>query len=141
MPVPEFCERCAGSPPAGLLHGVELFNQRDYFACHEVLEAVWNAEPHAIRTVYKGILQVGVGCYHLLRGNYIGATKKLQSGADYLVPYAPVCLSVDIGGLIADARHLLRAVEVAGPAGTALVDRELLPTIRFDVQADGNGLT
>ncbi len=136
MPAPEFCERCAESPPAGLLRGVELFNQREYFECHEVLEAVWNAEPHPIRTVYKGILQVGVGCYHLLRGNYIGATKKLQSGADYLEPYAPVCLRVDIAGLIADARHLLRAVEAAGPAGTALVDRELLPIIRIVAPED-----
>lgn len=131
MPAPEFCERCAEPPNAGLTRGVELFNRREYFACHEVLEAAWNAERQPVRTLYKGILQVGVGCYHLLRGNYRGATIKLRSGADYLVPFAPECMGVAVAHLIADARRLLVAVEAAGPTGTATVDRALLPLIQF----------
>src|SRR5215472_14540236 len=85
-------ERCAEQPPKGLLDGIEQFNRRDFFEGHETLEAVWNAEPGPIRTLYKGILQVGVGCYHLLRHNYRGATLKLQTGADYLEPYSPRCM-------------------------------------------------
>jgi len=123
------CERCQDAPNAALLAGVDLFNRREYFACHEVLEDAWNAEPEPIRILYKGILQVGVGCYHLLRGNYIGAMAKLASGADYLEPFAPNCMSIDIAGLIAASRHLRVAVEAAGPTETATVDRALLPQI------------
>src|SRR5271165_3099423 len=104
MPEEEFVERCAAPPSPGLLEGIALFNAREYFECHEVLEAVWNAERHPVRTIYKGIIQVGVGCYHLLRGNYRGAMIKLQSGADYLEPFAPVCMGLEIRRLIDDAR-------------------------------------
>lgn len=125
------CARCGEMPTAGLLRGIELFNTRQYFACHEVLEEEWHAERDEIRTVYKGILQVGVGCYHLLRGNYRGAVAKLTSGADYLEPFAPVCWHVDLARLIAAARHLLQAVIAAGPDGTATVDRALLPLVHL----------
>jgi len=123
--------RCGDAPPDGLLLGVAQFNQREYFECHETLEAVWNAEPGPIRVLYKGILQVGVGCYHLLRGNYRGAVIKLQSGADYLEPYAPHCMRVEVGQLIVDARRLRAEVVARGPERLADVDRALLPIIRL----------
>jgi len=123
--------RCGDAPPDGLLLGVAQFNRREYFECHETLEAVWNAEPGPIRVLYKGILQVGVGCYHLLRGNYRGAVIKLQSGADYLEPYAPRCMRVEVGQLIADARRLRAEVVARGPERLAEVDRTLLPIIRL----------
>ena len=131
MPASEFCEPCARAPNDHLRRGITLFNQQDYFACHEVLEEAWNAERAPIRTLYKGILQVGVGCYHLLRHNYKGAMIKLQTGAEYLEPFAPVCMQLDLVRLIAEARRLRVAVEEAGPAGTATVDRALLPLIQM----------
>ncbi len=131
MPTPEFCARCQDEPNEFLLRGIDLFNQHEYFTCHEVLEAAWNAERAPVRTLYKGILQVGVGCYHLLRRNYKGAVIKLQTGADYLEPFAPICMRVDVARLIADARQLRAAVVIAGPAATDAVDRALLPILRL----------
>lgn len=131
MSIPTQGSRCAAPPTPGLLRGIELFNHHEYFECHEVLENEWNLERDAVRTVYKGILQVGVGCYHLLRHNYRGAVAKLRSGADYLEPFAPACMGVDLALLIAEARRLLVAVEAAGPGQTAAVDRALLPIIRL----------
>lgn len=121
--------RCHDAPPAELLRGVAQFNQREYFEAHETLEELWNAEPDVCRVLYKGILQVGVGCYHLLRGNWRGATLKLRAGAEYLEPFAPACMGVEVGRLIADARRLVAEVEAAGPDGLARVDRDLLPVI------------
>lgn len=121
--------RCGEPPSPELLLAVAQFNAREYFECHETLEALWNAEPDVIRTLYKGVLQVGVGCYHLLRGNYRGATLKLQSGAEYLEPFAPGCLGLDVAGLIADARRLRAAIVAAGPERLADVDLALLPQL------------
>lgn len=121
--------RCAKPPAPELLHGIEQFNRREYFECHETLEALWNAEPAPIRTLYKGVLQVGVGCYHLLRHNYRGAVLKLQTGADYLEPFAPRCMGIEIGQLIADARGLRDALIALGPARTGDVDPALLPIV------------
>ena len=123
--------RCHEPPPEGLRRGVEQFNQREYFEAHETLETLWNAEPDPIRVLYKGILQVGVGCYHLLNGNYRGATLKLRTGADYLTAFAPRCMGVEVATLIADAQRLLAAIEAAGPERLAEVDRSLLPIVRL----------
>jgi predicted metal-dependent hydrolase len=124
--------RCAEPPPAALLLAVEQFNAREYFECHETLEAAWNAEPGPLRILFKGILQVGVGCHHLLRGNYRGALIKLQTGADYLEPYRPRCLGVDVEALIAAARRLRAAILAAGPDHLADIDHALLPRVNTD---------
>lgn len=127
--------RCGEPPSAGLLHGIEQFNRREYFECHETLEAIWNAEPGAIRVLYKGILQIGVGCYHLLRNNHRGAMIKLQSGADYLEPFAPRCLGVEVGRLVVDARRLRAELVVLGPGRFHEVDLALLPEVRLTSEA------
>jgi uncharacterized protein len=121
--------RCGEAPSAGLLHAVEQFNAREFFECHETLEAVWNAEPGPIRVLYKGILQVGVGCYHLLRHNYRGAVIKLQSGANYLEPFAPRCMGVEVARLIADARRLRAEIVALGPDRLLEVNLALIPVV------------
>ena len=123
--------RCSDPPPPELLLGIEQFNRREYFECHETLEALWNREPGTIRVLAKGILQVGVGCYHLLRGNHRGASLKLASGADYLEPFAPRCRRVEVAQLIADARRLHAEVVALGPERLGELDHSLLPIIRL----------
>jgi hypothetical protein len=126
--------RCGDPPPASLRRGIEQFNARAYFECHETLEAIWNEEPGPVRTLFKGILQVGVGCYHLLRANYRGATIKLRSGADYLEPFAPRCMGVDVARLIADARRLHAALVALGPEHVLEADLTLLPHVHIEDQ-------
>ncbi|HEV2236049.1 MAG TPA: DUF309 domain-containing protein [Ktedonobacterales bacterium] len=120
---------CADAPPPALRIAIAQFNQREFFECHETLEALWNAEPGPVRTLYKGILQVGVGCYHLLRHNYHGATVKLRAGANYLAPFAAGCLGVNVARLIAEARALLAAMEALGPERFTQVDPALIPRV------------
>lgn len=127
--------RCGEPPSAGLLRAIEQFNRREYLECHETLEALWNAEPGPIRSLYKSILQVGVGCHHLLRKNYRGAIGKLRSGADYLEPFAPRCMGVEVGRLIADARRLRAELVALGPERFLEVDLELLPEVRRTTEA------
>ena len=57
------------SPPKLLLEGIAQFNRGDYWECHETLEALWRREARPLRDLYQGILQVGVACYHIRRGN------------------------------------------------------------------------
>ena len=123
---------CADAPSAAFIHGLEQFNALEYFECHETLEGIWNEEPGPVRVLYKGILQVGVGCYHLLRGNYRGAMIKLQSGAEYLEPFGPRCMGVEVERLTVDALRLRDAVEAAGPERLGDVDLGLLPIVVWD---------
>ena len=128
---PRRSARCAEAPPPGLLAGIAQFNAGEYWACHETLEELWRPEPDHIRYLYQGILQVGVGFYHLRRGNYRGAVNKLRGGLAYLAPSAPACLGIDVARLRAEAGAVLAAVEAAGPRQLSVVDTRVLPRVHF----------
>lgn len=130
-PGPGAAARCRERPPADLLKGIEEFNRGLFFEQHETLEGLWRAERDEIRYLYQGILVVGVGCYHLLRGNFHGATAKLRLGVELLQPYRPSCQTVDVAGLIADAERLLAEVESLGRERVGDFDRTLIPKVRL----------
>ncbi len=126
---PRRSARCADPPPPGLLAGIAQFNAGEYWECHETLEEIWRVEPDPIRYLYQGILQVGVGFYHLRRGNYRGAVNKLRGGLAYLAPSEPACLGVDVARLRAEAGAVLAALEALGPARIGGVDTGRLPRV------------
>lgn len=112
---PRRSARCGEAPPAQLLTGIAQFNRGEYWDCHETLEELWRVEPDHLRYLYQGILQVGVGLYHLRRGNYRGAVNKLTSGLAYLAPSEPACLGVDVARLRAEAGAILARLRALGP--------------------------
>ena len=128
---PRRSARCGDAPPTALLAGVAQFNAGEYWECHETLEAIWRVEPDPIRYLYQGILQVGVGFYHLRRGNWRGAVHKLRSGLDYLAPSAPTCLGVDVARLRAEAQAVLAALEALGPDRIAEYNAAALPIVHL----------
>lgn len=121
--------RCGEAPPPELLAGIAQFNAGEYWECHETLEGIWRVEPDPVRYLYQGILQVGVGFYHLRRGNYRGAVNKLAGGLAYLAPSAPACLGVDVERLRAEAGAVLAALQALDPARLAAFDARDLPRV------------
>jgi hypothetical protein len=92
---------------AGNLHpraqaGIRLFNQGRYFEAHEELEAAWRDEPGPVRTLYQGILQVGVGYYHAERGNPSGALKLFRRCHPLLESFPNMCMGINLAKLIQD---------------------------------------
>ncbi|KAG8367752.1 hypothetical protein BUALT_Bualt16G0105500 [Buddleja alternifolia] len=59
---------------------VSLFNKREYYKCHDVLEALWNKSQEPKRTLVHGILQCAVGFHHLFNQNHKGAMMELGEG-------------------------------------------------------------
>uniref|UniRef100_A0A1J3HGT6 DUF309 domain-containing protein n=1 Tax=Noccaea caerulescens TaxID=107243 RepID=A0A1J3HGT6_NOCCA len=59
---------------------VTLFNQRDYYRCHDALEALWIRAEEPTRTLIHGILQCAVGFHHLFNSNHKGAMMELGEG-------------------------------------------------------------
>ncbi|GMI64811.1 hypothetical protein HRI_000150400 [Hibiscus trionum] len=59
---------------------VSLFNQREYYKCHDLLEALWNKAEEPTRTLIHGILQCAVGLHHLFNQNHKGAMMELGEG-------------------------------------------------------------
>lgn len=67
--------------------GIRLFNEREFFDCHEVLEDAWREEHGPLRDLYQGLIKAAVAFYHAERQNFEGATKVMRSGLPQLRPY------------------------------------------------------
>ena len=102
------------TPPPAFAAAVAQFNAGDYFTCHETLEELWLDERSAFRQFYQGILQIGVGCYHLRRGNAAGALSLLERGPQLLAPFAPAVWNLDLAALLAQVRQLLTCLQGEG---------------------------
>ena len=77
------------------LAGIVLFNRREFFEAHEVLEDLWNECPDRDRRYYQGLLQAAVGLYHFGNGNLRGAIKLFHSGKKYMEQYPSPYLGLD----------------------------------------------
>lgn len=63
------------------------FNQQDYYACHESLEALWMQTSGSLKLWLQGLIQIAVACYHASRQNYKGALSLMQAGYHKLVKH------------------------------------------------------
>ena len=122
---------CDEPPPPLLREGIEQFNRGEYFTQHETLEILWRDERRPVRSLYQGILQVGVALYHVQRGNQHGAVYMLTRAAEYLQPFAPQCQGVDVKALIEDAESMLKTVEALGPTRLDEFDWAAAPKVRM----------
>jgi uncharacterized protein len=100
--------------PADFWQGVKEFNQGEYYACHDTLEALWMVAADPPKSLYQGILQIAVACYHLGNQNWLGAVTLLGEGIRRLQAYEPTYAQLDITQLVAESRQLLTELQVTG---------------------------
>lgn len=115
--------------PQLVLQGIEEFNRGEFFECHEYLEEAWMQEPRRVRFLYQGILQVGVGFYHLQNGNWRGATGVLRNGIARLEEFEPETLGIDVARLIRESRTILEELEMLGRERIGEFDQTRLPQV------------
>lgn len=75
----------------------ELFNERDFYECHEVLEDLWMETIGDERPYYQGLIQTATAFYHLENGNAAGARKLFTTGLDYLKPFPDRFMGFELG--------------------------------------------
>jgi predicted metal-dependent hydrolase len=97
--------------------GIRLFNHREFFECHEALEAVWTPERGPRRLFLQSLIHVAVGFYHHGRGNSVGATRQLRKALRKLAAYLPECEGIDTAGLYREAEAVLRKIEAGAEVG------------------------
>ncbi len=122
---------CGESLPPLVVRGLEEFNRGQYYRCHETLEDAWNAESRSVRLLYQGILQIGVGFFHITKGNWRGAMKVLERGIPKIARFAPACQGVDVASLLADAQTVHTEILRLGADGLADFDVARLPKISW----------
>ncbi len=88
-------------------------------------------EPGRVRFLYQGILQVGVGFYHLQNGNWRGATGLLRNGTARLEEFEPITLSIDVARLIRECERCLKELEKLGRERVGDFDQTKVPKVEF----------
>jgi hypothetical protein len=133
-------ERVTGGSPEGLLDlalaGIRKFNEGEFYECHEHLEEAWMQEPRRVRFLYQGILQVGVGFYHLQNGNWRGATGLLRNGIARLKEFEPETLGIDVARLVRESERCLRELEELGRDRVGEFDGSKVPKVQWSRSAD-----
>ncbi len=127
-------------PPEEFWQGVEQFNQQEFYACHDTLEALWIEALEPQKRFYQGILQIAVACYHLINLNWRGAVILLGEGIRRLRDYQPVYEEIDVTGLISQSAQLLQALQQAGPEQVEDFVKQLARTQRGDSKNSGDAM-
>lgn len=99
----------------GLEQGIALFNAREFFQCHEVLEDIWMHERHPRKLFLQSIIHYAVAFYHEGRANRLGALRQLRKGIAKLAAYLPVCEGVDTLRMFDEGLRCLAALEQNRP--------------------------
>ena len=94
-----------------LLEGISLFNTGKFFDAHETLETAWHMEKSPIRTLYKGLIQLSVACFHAERKNWVGADRVLQRARGNLVPFINTDSRIDVADVILQIDFLDKRIE------------------------------
>jgi sugar phosphate isomerase/epimerase len=120
------------APPAGVLKGIALFNQRRFYEQHEEIEHEWHAERGPIRRLYQGLLQIGIGYHHALNGNYRGAVALLADGIAKTSAFAPRALGIETGALVTESQACLDRITALGPDRIGEFDPATIPAIELN---------
>ncbi len=102
----------AGHDPR-FLKGIEEFNQRLFFECHETLEEIWLEEHGEDRAFYQGVIQIAAGYFKWEQGVLIGAIKLLHAGLEKLAAYPPIHLGVKLDSFVQEVKQNLQQIEQA----------------------------
>lgn len=83
------------------VRGIEQFNSKEFFDCHETLEDVWREYLATDRELIQGIIQIAVAYYHLGRDNSLGAKKLFRRGLPRVKKYGENHFGLDLHSFVA----------------------------------------
>ncbi|MBX7104956.1 MAG: DUF309 domain-containing protein [Gemmataceae bacterium] len=121
------------------LAGVVLFNEREFFEAHEVLEDLWNECPNADRRFYQAVLQAAVALHHFGNGNLRGAVKLYKTAQEYMSLYPSPYYGLDREKFWGDMAVCFTEVHKEGQdmlRRDLRPDPALIPTIVLDPAPD-----
>jgi predicted metal-dependent hydrolase len=76
-------------PEVKFLRGVQLFNAREFYECHEALEELWVVSQGSERLFLQALIHFAVGFYHSQQHNSAGAGLQLRKALSKIAGYLP----------------------------------------------------
>ncbi|MCA9075067.1 MAG: DUF309 domain-containing protein [Planctomycetaceae bacterium] len=118
---------------ARYLEGIRLFNEQEFFPCHDVLEDLWGETLGEDREFYQGLIHAAVCLFHFEGGNLSGARKMYESARRYLQPYGDSHMGLELDTFLSDMQTCFAELLVSTneyPTGVTL-DPDRIPTIQL----------
>ena len=114
-----------------LKESVQLFNNGDYFECHETLEDIWMVEVGPDRLFYQGLLQLSVGFFHLFNRNHAGAASQWRKGYTKLQNFGECHMGINLKSLLEHIRCCQNLLEMVQSGSGQSFDFSLVPQIEM----------
>ena len=114
-----------------IAEGIRLFNDGEFFACHDVFEDFWSELIGPEKTFFQGLIHAAVCLFHFEGGNLSGARKMYSSFSIYVSDFSPEFCGIDVARLQQDMQFCfeeLLAVTSGYPHGLKLKP-ERVPSI------------
>ena len=93
--------------------GIDLFNQREFYECHDTIEEIWLQESSDRQPFLQGLIQAAVAFHHYEHGKWGAARSMLQMAIDKLSPYPEPFDGLEIGHLLTALRSWKAALDAA----------------------------
>lgn len=122
--------------PEKYREGIRLFNEEEFFECHDVLEELWSETTGPDRKFLQGLIQASIALFHFGNENFGGAKKLFLSAKKNLDPFGEEFMGIQLSTFLQDFQQcfqeLLDNTETY-PTTVAIQD-ELVPKIQYVVQ-------
>lgn len=119
--------------PEQYLEGIRLFNQEDFFECHDILEELWSETLGEEKKFIQGLIQAAIALFHFGNENYGGAKKLYLTSTKLLANYGNEYMGLALHRFLEDFAacfaELLQNAE-SYPTTVALRD-ELVPKLHL----------
>ncbi len=113
-----------------LQEAVRLFNRRDYFSCHQVLEEVWPEVAPEDHAFYEALVRFATGLHlRFHRGASQGTVNLLTQGLMRLEHYRPSHHGIDVARLYADMDQHAAHLKTTAKDTPGLLERWRVPRI------------
>lgn len=121
--------------------GIRLFNDREFFACHDVIEDYWTELTCPDRLFFQGLIQAAVALFHFEGRNFGGAIRLYRSSRLLISGYVPTFAGIDVLQFVEDMDRCF--AELAQPhtgyPDHLQLDFDLVPTIRRQLENGSAG--
>lgn len=115
------------------VRGVELFNDCEFYECHDVWEELWAEYRGPSRTFYQGLIQTAVALHHFCNGNIRGARKLYHGSRKYLEPFRPHHIGINLDQLFSEMEACFQEVVASDEDFPSIdIDADLIPDIVLD---------
>ena len=125
-----------------ICQGIQLFNSREFFACHDVFEDLWSELVTREKVCFQGLIHAAVCLFHFEGGNLAGARKMYGSFRAYTGEFVPEFCGIHIQKLRDDMEQCFAEL-MAVPSGSPYpknvqLNPSLIPTIHRYGATTGN---